>query len=95
MNIISTIQSHLFKYEVAKSRYQCCWAEQANIPKLSKLDDIGTLLRHFELFFDDALADMIVDYSNLCGHREKADTNFETTNEKFRSFLDMTGWCVL
>ena len=95
MNIISTIQSHLFRYEVGKSWYLCCRAEQANIPELSKLDDIGTLLRHFELFFDDALADMIVAHSNLCGHGEKADTNFETTNETFRSFLSMTGWWVL
>ena len=52
-------------------------AEQANIPKFSKLDDIGTPLRLFELFFNDALVDMIVGYTKLCSHREKGDTNFE------------------
>ena len=55
MNIISTIQSHLFRYEVGKSQYLCCRAEQANIPELSKLDDIWTLLRHFELFSEFTL----------------------------------------
>ena len=34
--------------------------KQANIPKFSKLDNIGTLLRLFESLFDDALVDMIV-----------------------------------
>ena len=33
-------------------------AEQANIPKFSKLDDIGTL-SDFESFFDDALVDIV------------------------------------
>ena len=33
--------------------------KQANIPKFS----IGTPLRLFELFFDDALVDMIVSYT--------------------------------
>ena len=32
--------------------------DQANIPKLSKLDNIGTSLRYFELSFDNALIDM-------------------------------------
>ena len=47
-------------------------AEQASIPKFSKLDDIGIPLRLFELFFDDALVelffddvDMIVVYTKL------------------------------
>ena len=65
-------------------------AEQTRILKLSKLDDIGTLLRHFELFLDDELANMIVGYTNLDGHRDKADTNFEIANETFGSFLGMT-----
>ena len=47
------------------------------------LDDTATPLRHFELFCDDALAEMIVDYTKLYGHRKKADTSFEITNEKF------------
>ena len=33
--------------------------EQANIPKFSKLDDIVTPIRLFELFFDDALIGML------------------------------------
>ena len=58
--------------------------EQANIAKFSKLDDIGTPVRHFELFSDDALVDMIVGYTKLYGHRKKADTSFEITDETFR-----------
>ena len=42
--------------------------EQANIPKLSELDDIGAPLRLFQLFFDDALVDTIVGYSKFNGH---------------------------
>ena len=57
--------------------------EQANIPEFSKLDDIGTPLRLFELLFDDALVDTIVGYIKLYDHREKADTSFEITNETF------------
>ena len=34
--------------------------EWVNIPIISKLDDIGTPLRLFELFFDGVLLDMIV-----------------------------------
>ena len=52
-------------------------AKQANIPNFSKLDDIGTLLRLFQLFFDDALVDMFVGYTKWYGHRKKADTSFE------------------
>ena len=70
MNIISTIQSQLFRYEVGKSRYLFCRAEQANITELSKLDDIWTLLRHFELFSDDALADMLLP-TQTCAVMEK------------------------
>ena len=64
-------------------------AEQANIPKFSKLDDIGTPLRLFKLFSDDALLDMIADYTKLYGHKEKADTSFEITNETFWLFLSI------
>ena len=63
--------------------------EQANIPKFSKPDNLGTPLRLFESFFDDALVDMIVGYAKLYSHREKADTSFEITNETFRLFLGM------
>ena len=34
--------------------------KQANIPKFSKLDKVGTPLRLFESLFDDALVGMIV-----------------------------------
>ena len=47
--------------------------KQANIPKFS----IGTSLRLFELFFDDALVDMIVSHTKQYGHRKKANTSFE------------------
>ena len=57
--------------------------EQANILDFSKLDNIGTPLRLFELLFDDALVDTIVGYIKLYDHREKVDTSFEITNETF------------
>ena len=63
--------------------------EWANIPKSSKLDNIKTSLRLSELFFDDALVDMVAGYAKLYNHREKADTSFEITNETFRLFLGM------
>ena len=50
--------------------------QQANTPKFGKLDDIGTHLRLFELFFDEQV-------------REKAGISFEITNEKIRLFLSM------
>ena len=57
-------------------------AKQVNIPKFSKLDDIVTPLRVSELFFDNVLVDIIVGYTKLYSHREKADISFEITNEK-------------
>ena len=63
--------------------------EQANIPKFSELDDIGTAHRLYELFFDDVLVDMIVDYTKWYGYREKADTSVEITNETFHLFFGM------
>ena len=63
--------------------------EWANIPKFSKLDDIVTPLRLLELFFDDVLVDMIVGYTKLYSHREKADIGFEITKEKIRFILSM------
>ena len=64
-------------------------AELSNIPKFSKLDEIVTLLRLLQLFFDDILVDMIVGYTKLYSHREKADVSFEITNEKIRLCLSM------
>ena len=60
--------------------------EQANIPKFSKVDNIGTPVRYFELFFDNALIDMSVAYSKFYGPGEKADTSFEITSETFCLF---------
>ena len=51
--------------------------EQANIPHFSKLDDIGIPPRLFKSLFVDMLLDMIVGYTKLYGHREKADNSIE------------------
>ena len=61
--------------------------ERANTEKFSKLENIVTLLRLLELFFDDVLGDMIVGYTKLYSHKEKIDISFETTNEKTWSLL--------
>ena len=50
---------------------------------------IFSLVLDFELFFDDALVDMIVGYTKFYSHREKADISFKITNEKIRLFLSM------
>ena len=63
------------------------FVEQVKIPEYSKLGNIGTPLRLFELFFEDALVDMTVDFTTLYGHREKADTSFESKNGIFCLFL--------
>ena len=60
--------------------------EQANILKFSSLGKIGTLVRLFELLFDNPLIDMSVGYIRFYGHLEKADISFEITNETFRLF---------
>ena len=39
--------------------------EQENVPQFSELDDIGTSLRLFELFFVDVLVDMIFGYTKM------------------------------
>ena len=63
--------------------------EWGNIPKFSKLDDMVTPLILLKLFFDDVIIDMIVGYTKLYSHREKADISFEITNEKNHLFLSM------
>ena len=63
--------------------------ERANTEKFSKLDNIVTPLRLLELFFDDVLVDMIVGYTKLHSHRERADIGFEITKEKIRFILSM------
>ena len=65
------------------------FVEWTNIPKVRALDDIVTLLRLFELFFDDVLVDMIFGNTKLYSHREKADISFKITNEKIGLFLSM------
>ena len=63
--------------------------ERTNNDKFSKLDNGVTSFRLLELLFDDVLVDMIVGYTKLYSHREKADISFETTNEKIWLFLSM------
>ena len=55
--------------------------EWANNSKFREIDDIVTSLRLLKLFFEDVLGNMIVGYTKLCRHREKADINFEINNE--------------
>ena len=57
--------------------------ERVSIPNLSKPGNIGTLLKLYESFFDDALVDIIFGYTKLYSHRQTADTSFEITNEAF------------
>ena len=52
-------------------------AELVNIPTFSKLDDTVIPLRLLELFFDDILVDMMVDYTKLHSHREKVEISLE------------------
>ena len=54
--------------------------QRTNTLKFSKLDDIVAPLRLLELFIADVLADIIVYYTKLYSHREKADISFEITN---------------
>ena len=63
--------------------------ERANTGKFSKLHNIVTPLKLLELFFDDVLVDMVVGYTKLYSHRQKADISFETTNEKIWLFLSL------
>ena len=55
----------------------------------SKVDDIVTPLRLFDLFFNNVLVDMIVGYTKLYSHREKADISYEITNERSHLLLSM------
>ena len=62
----------------------------ASIPKFSTLNDIVTLLRLLELFFDDeVLVYMIFHYTKLYSHKQKPDIIFEVTDEKNWLFLSM------
>ena len=48
-----------------------------------------TPLKLLELFFDDVLVDMIVDYTKLYNHREKIDIGFEITKEQTHLFFSI------
>ena len=69
------------------------WASRdvgwSNIPRFSTLDDTVTPLRLVEVFFNDALIDMIFGFTTLYSHSEKTGISFEITNEKIHSFLNM------
>ena len=75
---------YFYPFQISSGKIQC-----------SKLGDITTPLRLLEFFFDDVLVYMIVGYTKLYSHREKADISFEITNEKSLSFLSMLllRWC--
>ena len=53
-----------------------------------------TPLRLLELFFDDVLLDMIVGYTKLYSHRERAGISFEITNEKIGAISFQTIKCI-
>ena len=57
--------------------------ERANNEKFSKLDNGVTSFRLLELLFDDVLVDMIVGYTKLYSHREKAVISFERKMKNF------------
>ena len=69
---------YFYLFQISSGKIQC-----------SKLGDITTPLRLLEFFFDDVLVYMIVGYTKLYSHREKADISFEITNEKIYLFLSM------
>ena len=52
-----------------------------------------TPLKLLELFFDDVLVDMIVDYTKLYNHREKIDIGFEITKEQ--THLSSAYYCLV
>ena len=58
----------------------------ANITKFTTLDNIVTPLRLLELFFDDALVDMIFGYTKLHSHRGKAGISLTLLMKKFAYF---------
>ena len=66
--------------------------KQANMPTFSKLDDIGTPLRFFELFFGDALVGMIVNWIHTPSGtvvERKQTLVLKTYNKTFHLFLGM------
>ena len=64
--------------------------EQGNIPKFSKVDNIGASLRLFELFYDNALIDMIVGYTMLYDHGEKQTLVLKLLMKHFAYFRHAT-----
>ena len=61
--------------------------EQSNVPKLWRMDELGTPLSLFESYFHDALVTQIVKYTKLYGQWEKGDCSFYLWNEKLRLIL--------
>ena len=64
--------------------------EQENVPQFSELDDIGTSLRLFELFFVDVLVDMIFGYTKMQAIERKQTLVFKISNETFCLFLGVS-----
>ena len=75
-NIMKAIQSRLI-YKMKWENRDINVLQQANIPQFNRLDDIGTPLKPFKSLFVNLLFNMIVGYTKLYGHREKADTSLE------------------
>ena len=73
-NIMKAIQSRLI-YKMKWENRDINVLQQANIPQFNRLDDIGTPLKPFKSLFVNLLFNMIVGYTKLYGHREKADTS--------------------
>ena len=76
-NIMKAIQSRLI-YKMKWENRDINVLQQANIPQFNRLDDIGTPLKPFKSLFVNLLFNMIVGYTKLYGHREKADTSLES-----------------
>ena len=64
--------------------------EQFNMPKLQRMDKLGTSFGLFEIYFDDALVMQIVQFTKLYGQREKGDCSFDLSNEKLCLFLGIS-----
>ena len=50
------------------------------------MDELGTSLSLFKIYFDDVLVTQTVEFTKLFGHREKGDCKFDLPNEKFHCF---------
>ena len=57
------------------------------------MDELGTPLSLFEIYFDDALVKNIVECTKRYGQQEKGDCSFDLSNEKFGLFLGILLLC--